>query len=150
MRSDGSGGWTSLGGKQWTAFVSAGRVAVNPVRVGGAVISPNIAGAVLGFIFLYAFTVCELTFFLMASGMDFIPAFTAIIACINNAGPGLACWAGAELPGLERFPDLDLLARDACRAPRDLPRAWGALHPVFLASLKGLRGGRGAAGGNAP
>jgi len=24
------------------------------------------------------------------SGMDFISAFTSIIACINNAGPGLA------------------------------------------------------------
>ena len=31
----------------------------------------------------------ELSFFLMASGMDFISAFTAIVACINNAGPGL-------------------------------------------------------------
>ncbi len=62
---------------------------VNPIRVGGAVIPPTIAGAVLGFIFLYALTVGELTFFLMASGLDFISSFTAIIACINNAGPGL-------------------------------------------------------------
>ena len=62
---------------------------VNPVRVGGAAIPPNIVGSVLGFIFLYAFTVGELTFFLMASGLDFISAFTAIIACVNNAGPGL-------------------------------------------------------------
>ena len=63
--------------------------AVNPIRVGGAVIPPTIAGAVLGFIFLYALTVGELSFFLMASGLDFISSFTAIIACINNAGPGL-------------------------------------------------------------
>ena len=78
--------------------------AVNPVRVGGAVISPNIAGAVLGFIFLYAFTVCELTFFLMASGMDFISAFTAIIACINNAGPGLGLAGPAQnYQGLSDF-----------------------------------------------
>jgi trk system potassium uptake protein TrkH len=49
----------------------------------------NIGGAVLGFIFLYALAVGELTFFLVASGLDFISAFTAIIACINNAGPGL-------------------------------------------------------------
>ena len=69
---------------------------VNPVRVGGAAIPPNIAGAVLGFIFLYVFTVGELTFFLMASGMDFISAFTAIIACINNAGPGLGAVGPAQ------------------------------------------------------
>ena len=62
---------------------------VNPIRIGGTVIPANIAGAVLGFIFLYALTVGELTFFLMASGLDFISSFTAIIACINNAGPGL-------------------------------------------------------------
>jgi trk system potassium uptake protein TrkH len=62
---------------------------VNPMRIGGSVIPPNIANAVMGFIFLYALTVGELTFFLVASGLDFISAFTAIIACINNAGPGL-------------------------------------------------------------
>ena len=62
---------------------------VNPIRIGGTPIPQSIAGAVLGFIFLYALTVGELTFFLIASGMDFISAFTAIIACINNAGLGL-------------------------------------------------------------
>ena len=62
-------------------------------RAGAASATPsfrsNIAGAVLGFIFLYILTVGELTFFLIASGLDFISSFTAIIACINNAGPGL-------------------------------------------------------------
>lgn len=62
---------------------------VNPMRIGGSIIPPAIANAVMGFIFLYALTVGELTFFLVASGLDFISAFTAIIACINNAGPGL-------------------------------------------------------------
>jgi trk system potassium uptake protein TrkH len=62
---------------------------VNPIRIGGNLIPSNIASAVMGFIFLYILTVGELTFFLVASGLDFISAFTAIIACINNAGPGL-------------------------------------------------------------
>ena len=62
---------------------------VNPVRIGGVPIPQSITGAVLGFIFLYALTVGELTFLLVASGLDFVSAFTAIIACINNAGPGL-------------------------------------------------------------
>ncbi len=62
---------------------------VHPIRVGSTIIPQAISGAVLGFIFLYALTVGELTFFLVASGLDFVSAFTAIIACINNAGPGL-------------------------------------------------------------
>ena len=62
---------------------------VNPIRIGGNVIPQTISGAVLGFIFLYMLVLGELTFFLVASGLDFVSAFTAIIACINNAGPGL-------------------------------------------------------------
>ena len=69
---------------------------VNPIRIGRSIVPQNIAGAVLGFIFLYAFVVGELTFFLVASGMDFVSAFTAIIACINNAGPGLNVVGPAE------------------------------------------------------
>jgi len=38
---------------------------------------------------LYFGTVVTLTFLLLLSGMDFISAFTAIIASINNMGPGL-------------------------------------------------------------
>ncbi|TAN85592.1 MAG: TrkH family potassium uptake protein [Gallionella sp.] len=62
---------------------------VNPMKIGGHVIANNIVFAVLGFIFLYFMSVATLTFLLLISGLDFISAFTAIIACINNAGPGL-------------------------------------------------------------
>jgi len=62
---------------------------VAPLRVGGAAIPQQIAGAVLGFIFLYILAVGELSFFLVASGLDFTSSITAIVACINNAGPGL-------------------------------------------------------------
>ncbi len=60
-----------------------------PLRVGRTAISRQIAGAVLGFIFLYILAVGELSFFLIASGLDFTSSITAIVACINNAGPGL-------------------------------------------------------------
>jgi trk system potassium uptake protein TrkH len=63
--------------------------AVVPLRVGAMIVPQSIAGAVLGFLFLYILTVGELTFFLVASGLDFTSSITAIIACINNAGPGL-------------------------------------------------------------
>ncbi len=63
--------------------------AINPMKIGGHVIANNIVFAVLGFIFLYFMSVAILTFVLLISGMDFISAFSAVIACINNAGPGL-------------------------------------------------------------
>ncbi len=63
--------------------------AINPMKIGKQVVANNIVFAVLGFIFLYFMTVVTLTFTLLISGLDFISAFSAIIACINNAGPGL-------------------------------------------------------------
>ena len=63
--------------------------AVTPVKIRGQVVSNHIVFAVLAFVVLYFGTVVTLTFLLLASGMDFISAFSAIIATINNAGPGL-------------------------------------------------------------
>jgi len=63
--------------------------AVNPMKIGGQVIPNGVVFSVLGFIFLYFMSVATLTFALLISGLDFISAFSAIIACINNAGPGL-------------------------------------------------------------
>lgn len=63
---------------------------VLPVRVGAAVVPNKIVFAVLAFIFVYFMTLVVLSFALMGSGLDFISSFTAIVACINNAGPGLA------------------------------------------------------------
>lgn len=62
---------------------------VNPMKIGGSVIPNKVVLAVLGFIFVYFITVATATFALTASGMDFISAFSGVIACINNAGPGL-------------------------------------------------------------
>ena len=63
--------------------------AVTPVKIGGQVVANQIVFAVLAFVVLYFGAVVTLTFALLASGLDFISAFTAIIATINNAGPGL-------------------------------------------------------------
>lgn len=59
------------------------------VTVGGASIPNNVVVAILGFIFLYFMSVVSMTFLLIFGGLDFITAFSAVIACINNAGPGL-------------------------------------------------------------
>lgn len=63
--------------------------AVHPLKIGGGAIPNKAIYSVLGFIFVYFMSVVVLTFGLMASDLDFISSFTAIIACINNAGPGL-------------------------------------------------------------
>lgn len=63
--------------------------AVLPLRIGTRVMPDHLPAAVLGFTFLYFVCVVTLTFVLLLSGLDFITAFSAIIACINNMGPGL-------------------------------------------------------------
>lgn len=70
-------------------FMLTHPAAVNPLKLGGQVISSRITLSVLGFIFVYFMTVVILTFLLVLTDLDFISAFSAIIASINNAGPGL-------------------------------------------------------------
>jgi trk system potassium uptake protein TrkH len=60
-----------------------------PLKLGGGVIRNEVVFAVLAFTFLYFCCVLVLTFLLLASGLDFISAFTAAVASLNNAGPGL-------------------------------------------------------------
>jgi trk system potassium uptake protein TrkH len=51
---------------------------------------PNrVVYSVLAFIFLYFMTIVTLTFGMLASGLDLESSLTAVIASINNAGPGL-------------------------------------------------------------
>jgi trk system potassium uptake protein TrkH len=60
-----------------------------PVTIGGAQVPNSVVFAVLGFIFVYFMSIVVLTFLLILDGLDFTSAFTAVIACINNTGPGL-------------------------------------------------------------
>ncbi|MGE5320571.1 MAG: TrkH family potassium uptake protein [Hyphomicrobiaceae bacterium] len=63
--------------------------AVLPIKLGGLPVSNNVVFAVQVFVMLYIGSILALTLIQVASGLDFISAFSAIIACINNAGPGL-------------------------------------------------------------
>jgi trk system potassium uptake protein TrkH len=62
---------------------------VRPLKVGGAIIANRVVFAVLAFVFLYFMSIVTLIFVQLASGLDFMTALSAILACINNAGPGL-------------------------------------------------------------
>jgi trk system potassium uptake protein TrkH len=62
---------------------------VSPVRIRDAVVENNVIFAVLAFMLMYGTTVIALTFLLTISGLDVISAFSAVVASINNTGPGL-------------------------------------------------------------
>ena len=62
---------------------------INPIVIGGQLIENNVIFAVLAFMLVYGAAITWLTFLLMLSGLDVITSFTAIVACINNTGPGL-------------------------------------------------------------
>jgi trk system potassium uptake protein TrkH len=70
-------------------FVLVHPQAVAPLKIAGQVIANRVVYSVLAFIFVYFMTVVVLVFALLLAQMDFISAFTAVVASINNAGPGL-------------------------------------------------------------
>ncbi len=63
--------------------------AVWPVRVGGGVVPPHILTAVLAFGFAYMCIIVALTLLMSFSGLDIVTGFSAVVASINNTGPGL-------------------------------------------------------------
>ncbi len=63
--------------------------AVYNVRIGGQIAPQSILFAVLSFGFMYMVSIVSLTLVLSFTGLDIITAFTAIVASVNNTGPGL-------------------------------------------------------------
>ncbi len=63
--------------------------AVHPVRLGGSVVPDSVLYAVLAFSFIYMVVIVSLTLLMSASGLDIITAFSAVVATLNNTGPGL-------------------------------------------------------------
>ncbi|MDP3439387.1 MAG: potassium transporter TrkG [Azonexus sp.] len=63
--------------------------AVYNVRIGGQVAPQSVLFAVMAFAFMYMVSIASLTLVLAFTGLDIISAFTAVVACVNNTGPGL-------------------------------------------------------------
>ena len=77
---------------------------VHPVRIRRQPVSDNILHAVLGFSFMYMVTIVSLTLLLSATGLDIITAFSGVVACLNNTGPGLgAVGPASNYQGLTDF-----------------------------------------------
>jgi trk system potassium uptake protein len=63
--------------------------AVYNVRIGGQTAPVSILFAVLAFGFMYMVSIVSLTLLMAFSGLEITTAFTAIVASVNNTGPGL-------------------------------------------------------------
>ncbi len=63
--------------------------AVYNIRIGAQVAPQSVLFAVLSFGFMYMVSIVSLTLVLAFTGLDIISAFTAIVASVNNTGPGL-------------------------------------------------------------
>ncbi len=62
---------------------------VNPVVLGGRAVSDRVMQSVIAYMMMYGATLVGFTMLLLFSGLDVVTAFTAVIACVNNIGPGL-------------------------------------------------------------
>jgi len=62
---------------------------VDPLMVNGKPVANRTIFSVLAFMLVYGGTVLVLTFILLLTDMPLDTAFSAIVASVNNAGPGL-------------------------------------------------------------
>jgi len=60
-----------------------------PVKLAGQRIENQIIFAVLAFMLIWGGSVIAMTMLLTASGLDIVSAFSAVIVCLCNTGPGL-------------------------------------------------------------
>ena len=63
--------------------------AIIPIRIGGRPVDDRVVEAVWGFFSVYLILYLIMTILLLATGLDFVSAFSAVGACMNNLGPGL-------------------------------------------------------------
>lgn len=63
--------------------------AIVPLTIAGQPIPVQVIFAVLAFFFMWVSTTVVMTLLLTISGLDAMTAFSAVVACLNNIGPGL-------------------------------------------------------------
>lgn len=60
-----------------------------PLKIGQSNISWDVAYSILIFLAVYSVSITVLTLIVSVCGVDFVTAFSAVIACITNSGPGI-------------------------------------------------------------
>lgn len=73
-----------------------------PIKLNGRVVPESVTYAIGGFFSVYIGMTIALTFAMMLTGMDGVTAFSAVAACINNAGPGLGA-VNAHMANVTEF-----------------------------------------------
>lgn len=68
--------------------------AVQRLKVGSYAVSHRDASGVMAFFIAYVLIFFLFVLIMLAWGMDFVTAFSAVATCINNLGPGLGAVAG--------------------------------------------------------
>ena len=63
--------------------------AVQPVRLGDAVVDNRVIFSVLAFMLVYGATIFGLSMVLLLTDLDPVTAFSVVLASVNCAGPGL-------------------------------------------------------------
>jgi len=63
--------------------------AVVPITLGGATVPAPVLSSVIAFMLVYGMTLAGLTLAMLFSGLEPITAATAVLASVNNIGPGL-------------------------------------------------------------
>lgn len=63
--------------------------AIFPIKMNKRPVSNRIIEAVWGFFSVYVILFLFMLLAVVATGLDFLSAFSAVAACINNLGPGL-------------------------------------------------------------
>jgi trk system potassium uptake protein TrkH len=63
--------------------------AISPLKIAEQPVSNQIIFAVLAFFFTWTATMVTMTLLLTVSGLDAMTAFSAVVASLNNIGPGL-------------------------------------------------------------
>jgi trk system potassium uptake protein TrkH len=90
-------------------------------RRGGAA---AVLQSVLAYMMIYGATIITLTMLLLFSGLDVVTAFTAIIACVNNIGPGLGeVGPAGQLRSLSDFQTW-VCTSECCSAASSCCRCW--------------------------
>jgi trk system potassium uptake protein TrkH len=73
---------------------------VNPVTLNRRNIPSSVIAAVMAYMLIYGASIVGLSMLMLASGLDVVTAFSAVIVCVNNIGPGLGLVGPASTFGV--------------------------------------------------
>lgn len=77
---------------------------INPVTLAGAPVASGVIAAVFAYMLIYGASIVGLSLLMLLSGLDLETAFSAVIVCVNNIGPGLGSVGPASnFAGLSAF-----------------------------------------------